>query len=217
MLLSTNHWEPRLWHGGTRAGTGPGGSRLAGPAAPAHGSCPPALGVLEYRVLGTDFQAYAVVFTQLELEDEAFSTVELYSEWAEAGPRGLPPSLSRVATWGPPRPPSASLILLPLPGGGTALVGGRHVASHASPSRGEGPWGQRGAGSPRLPVLLHGCGAPPTPPPPQAWLSGAPAGRTAWAGQEAMQQFAKWSRGLGFLSQQRAQLQTDRECPRGRS
>nr|KAF6485182.1 hypothetical protein HJG63_007545 [Rousettus aegyptiacus] len=75
----------------------------------------PSLGVLEYRVLGTDFQAYAVVFTQLELEDEAFSTVELYS-------------------------------------------------------------------------------------------------RTAWAGQEAMQQFAKWSRGLGFLSQQRAQLQTDLTC-----
>lgn len=197
VLLSTNHWEPRLWHGGTRAGTGPGGSRLAGPAAPAHGSCPPALGVLEYRVLGTDFQAYAVVFTQLELEDEAFSTVELYSEWAEAGPRGLPPSLSRVARWGPRRPPSASLILLPLPG--VKGLGVRGV---------QGP---------------HGCQScctaaePPPPPPPQARLSGAPAGRTAWAGQEAMQQFAKWSRGLGFLSQQRAQLQTDRECRRGRS
>uniref|UniRef100_A0A8C3VM69 Lipocalin 6 n=1 Tax=Catagonus wagneri TaxID=51154 RepID=A0A8C3VM69_9CETA len=39
----------------------------------------PSLGVLEYRVLGTDFRDYAVVFTQLEFEDEAFNTVELYS------------------------------------------------------------------------------------------------------------------------------------------
>ncbi|XP_023392226.1 epididymal-specific lipocalin-6 [Pteropus vampyrus] len=78
----------------------------------------PSLGVLEYRVLGTDFQAYAVVFTQLELGDEAFSTVELYS-------------------------------------------------------------------------------------------------RTERASQEAMERFTKWSQGLGFLSQQRAQLQTDRECRRG--
>ncbi|XP_024907028.1 epididymal-specific lipocalin-6 [Pteropus alecto] len=78
----------------------------------------PSLGVLEYRVLGTDFQAYAVVFTQLELGDEAFSTVELYS-------------------------------------------------------------------------------------------------RTERASQEAMERFTKWSQGLGFLSQQRAQLQTDRECRQG--
>ncbi|ELK07385.1 Epididymal-specific lipocalin-6 [Pteropus alecto] len=84
----------------------------------------PSLGVLEYRVLGTDFQAYAVVFTQLELGDEAFSTVELYSRA----------------------------------------------------------------------------------------LRGAPAGRTERASQEAMERFTKWSQGLGFLSQQRAQLQTDLTC-----
>nr|XP_019612237.1 PREDICTED: epididymal-specific lipocalin-6 isoform X1 [Rhinolophus sinicus] len=44
----------------------------------------PSLGVLEYRVLGSNFRDYAIVFTQLELEGEAFSTVELYSraEWA---------------------------------------------------------------------------------------------------------------------------------------
>uniref|UniRef100_A0A7N9CCL4 Lipocalin/cytosolic fatty-acid binding domain-containing protein n=1 Tax=Macaca fascicularis TaxID=9541 RepID=A0A7N9CCL4_MACFA len=33
------------------------------------------------------------------------------------------------------------------------------------------------------------------------------------ASQEAMGLFTKWSRGLGFLSQQQAQLQKDRECP----
>ncbi|XP_025837814.1 epididymal-specific lipocalin-6 [Vulpes vulpes] len=39
----------------------------------------PALGILDYRVLGTNFRDYAIVFTQLEFKDEAFSTVELYS------------------------------------------------------------------------------------------------------------------------------------------
>ncbi|XP_027622070.1 epididymal-specific lipocalin-6 [Tupaia chinensis] len=75
----------------------------------------PALGVLEYRVLGTNFRDYAIVFTQLEFGDEAFNTVELYS-------------------------------------------------------------------------------------------------RTATASQEAMRLFTSWSRGLGFLSQQQAQLQRDLTC-----
>lgn len=48
------------------------------------GLCFLALGVLEYRVLGTNFRDFAIVFTQLEQREEAFSTVELYSEW----PRG---------------------------------------------------------------------------------------------------------------------------------
>ncbi|XP_003473022.1 epididymal-specific lipocalin-6 [Cavia porcellus] len=39
----------------------------------------PSLGVLEYRVLGTNFRDYAIVFTQLEFGDEAFNTVQLYS------------------------------------------------------------------------------------------------------------------------------------------
>ncbi|CAO2598495.1 Epididymal-specific lipocalin-6 [Lemmus lemmus] len=39
----------------------------------------PAIGVLDYRVLGTNFKDYAVIFTQLEFGDEAFNTVELYS------------------------------------------------------------------------------------------------------------------------------------------
>ncbi|KAF4016883.1 hypothetical protein G4228_007590 [Cervus hanglu yarkandensis] len=38
----------------------------------------PSLGVLEYRVLGTNFRDYAIVFTQLEAQEEAFSMVELY-------------------------------------------------------------------------------------------------------------------------------------------
>ncbi|KAJ8797560.1 hypothetical protein J1605_017292 [Eschrichtius robustus] len=77
----------------------------------------PSLGVLEYRVLGTNFRDYAIVLTQLELQDEAFSTVELYS-------------------------------------------------------------------------------------------------RTELASQEAMGLFTKWSRSLGFRSQQQAKLQKDRECRR---
>ncbi|XP_035876035.1 epididymal-specific lipocalin-6 [Phyllostomus discolor] len=77
----------------------------------------PALGVLEYRVLDTNFRDFAIVFTQLEQRDEAFSTVELYS-------------------------------------------------------------------------------------------------RTQRASPEAVSRFAKWSKGLGFLSQQRAQLQADSECGR---
>ncbi|XP_044236627.1 epididymal-specific lipocalin-6 [Ursus arctos] len=77
----------------------------------------PSLGVLDYRVLGTNFRDYAIVFTQLEFKDEAFSTVELYS-------------------------------------------------------------------------------------------------RTELASQEAMRLFARWSKGLGFLSQQQATLQQDFTCAR---
>ncbi|KAF4016927.1 hypothetical protein G4228_008321 [Cervus hanglu yarkandensis] len=43
----------------------------------------PSLGVLEYRVLGTNFRDYAIVFTQLEAQEEAFSTVELYMRGVE--------------------------------------------------------------------------------------------------------------------------------------
>lgn len=43
-----------------------------------------ALGVLDYRVLGTNFKDYAVIFTQLEFGDEVFNTVELYSKWGLA-------------------------------------------------------------------------------------------------------------------------------------
>nr|XP_010350452.1 epididymal-specific lipocalin-6 isoform X4 [Saimiri boliviensis boliviensis] len=81
------------------------------------GVCFPAIGVLEFRVLGTNFRDYAIVFTQLEFGDEPFNTVQLYS-------------------------------------------------------------------------------------------------RTETASQEAMGLFTKWSRGLGFPSQQQAQLQKDREFTR---
>ncbi|XP_021117219.1 epididymal-specific lipocalin-6 [Heterocephalus glaber] len=76
----------------------------------------PSLGLLEYRVLGTNFRDYAIIFTQLEFGEEAFNTVELYS-WTEM------------------------------------------------------------------------------------------------AREEAMRVFSKWSSGLGFWSQQQAQLQRDCECP----
>ncbi|XP_010859781.1 PREDICTED: epididymal-specific lipocalin-6 [Bison bison bison] len=39
-------------------------------------------------------------------------------------------------------------------------------------------------------------------------------GRTPLASQEALGRFAKWSRSLGLLSQQQAELQRDCECPR---
>uniref|UniRef100_A0A8C5Z858 Lipocalin 6 n=1 Tax=Marmota marmota marmota TaxID=9994 RepID=A0A8C5Z858_MARMA len=77
----------------------------------------PALGVLQYRVLGTNFRDYAIVLTQMEVEEEAFNTLELYS-------------------------------------------------------------------------------------------------RMEMASREALQLFTKWSRNLGFLSQQQAQLQKDFTCAR---
>ncbi|XP_044938857.1 epididymal-specific lipocalin-6 [Mustela putorius furo] len=55
----------------------------------------PSLGVLDYRVLGTNFRDYAVVFTQLEFKGEAFSTVELYSRTDLASPEAM----HRFARW----------------------------------------------------------------------------------------------------------------------
>nr|XP_053771611.1 epididymal-specific lipocalin-6 [Desmodus rotundus] len=49
----------------------------------------PPLGVLEYRVLGTNFRDFAIVFTQLEQREEAFSTVELYSRTPQASPEAV--------------------------------------------------------------------------------------------------------------------------------
>lgn len=59
-----------------------------------------ALGVLDYRVLGTNFRDYAIVFTQLEFKDEAFNTVELYSTWW--GPRASPTNSLRGSRAGHP-------------------------------------------------------------------------------------------------------------------
>lgn len=73
------------------------------PAAP-WGVYVAAHGVLEYRVLGTNFRDFAVVFTQLEFGDEAFNTAELYSEWD-----------SVLAGWG-----GGSGTTLPQPGVGEA-------------------------------------------------------------------------------------------------
>ena len=88
----------------------------------------------------------------------------------------------------------------PVPGGS-----GRGVA------RGEEPWAQR-AGSPAacLWVLWVGFSSPQPPPGSPA----SPTGRTPLASQEALGRFAKWSRSLGLLSQQQAELQRDCECPR---
>nr|XP_055163677.1 epididymal-specific lipocalin-6 [Nyctereutes procyonoides] len=58
----------------------------------------PALGILDYRVLGTNFRDYAIVFTQLEFKDEAFSTVELYSRTELASQEAM--SLFTRWSWG---------------------------------------------------------------------------------------------------------------------
>uniref|UniRef100_A0A8D2E313 Lipocalin 6 n=1 Tax=Sciurus vulgaris TaxID=55149 RepID=A0A8D2E313_SCIVU len=49
----------------------------------------PSLGVLQYRVLGTNFRDYAIVLTQLELEEEDFNTLELYSRTEIASQEAL--------------------------------------------------------------------------------------------------------------------------------
>ncbi|XP_069435881.1 epididymal-specific lipocalin-6 isoform X6 [Ovis canadensis] len=147
----------------------------------------PSLGVLEYRVLGTNFRDYAIVFTQLEAQEEAFSTVELYSECT--GLRPLPPASS----------PALALRLPP----------GRPLPTH-SPSLLRTHPGSEGRESWACRVLGVGPSSPPPPPGSPA----SPAGRTALASQEALGRFAKWSRSLGFLSQQQAELQRDFTCAR---
>ncbi|XP_037348639.1 epididymal-specific lipocalin-6 isoform X3 [Talpa occidentalis] len=49
----------------------------------------PSLGVMQYRVLGTNFRDFAVVLTQLESGDEAFNTLELYSRTELASPEAM--------------------------------------------------------------------------------------------------------------------------------
>ena len=156
-------------------------------------SCLPALGVLDYRVLGTNFRDYAIVFTQLEFKDEAFSTVELYSEWLR--PRARPQTPCRQQP--------------------------RCAGSTSS----QGPGLERGVRRLGWPLCPQGPGASSCTPPAArgaagAWGTGVrvpscPAGRTELASQEAVRLFTRWSRGLGFLSQQQAVLQRDRECPPG--
>lgn len=73
----------------------------------------------------------------------------------------------------------------------------------------EGPWGQRRA----EPLDGSSPAVDPAPPGPRPGSQRTPpAGRSELASQEAVHLFAKWSKGLGFLSQQQAQLQRDREC-----
>lgn len=96
------------------------GQHLAQSDAPWGGTCFPALGVLDYRVLGTNFRDYAVVFTQLEFKGEAFSTVELYSTCWRPGARATMPT----ATLRPQSPRGSSQHPLPLrkDGWGTGLM-----------------------------------------------------------------------------------------------
>lgn len=194
-------------------------------------------------MLGTNFRDYAIVFTQLELEDEAFSTVELYSECPRGarhpcstcrGYKGIcrlqpPPSpsesaaslcsspLYEVASWGPhaflswlhPHRPA----LAPTEES-RALHRGRDAAPDARAGGGGGPHGAKGLGirgqSPCQPSL-QSCRQASQP---QGYQGHpCPPGRTERASQAGLSLFAKWSQGLGFLSQQQATLQTDCECP----
>lgn len=63
------------------------------PFTPRPFTCFLALGILDYRVLGTNFKDYAVIFTQLEFGDEVFNTVELYSKWGLARSLRVPGTL----------------------------------------------------------------------------------------------------------------------------
>ncbi|VTJ54244.1 Hypothetical predicted protein [Marmota monax] len=97
-----------------------------------------ALGVLQYRVLGTNFRDYAIVLTQMEVEEEAFNTLELYSEWRLSGGHRSKPLCPRPLCWGilaagPPRVPGA----VPLPQAGWRWPAGRPCSS--SPN-GAGTW-----------------------------------------------------------------------------
>ena len=110
-----------------------------------------ALGVLEYRVLGTNFRDYAIVFTQLEAQEEAFSTVELYSECAGLLLQGcgpLPPSNQpHPSQKPPPGPAPASRVPPPhtqplparVPAAGVIPPGGGGWGAAC----GEEPWAQR--------------------------------------------------------------------------
>lgn len=152
-------------------------------ATPGSFICFLALGVLDYRVLGTNFKDYAVIFTQLEFGDEAFNTVELYSKYGQA-------RLLRIT--GAPNPGTLCPQLLVGNTQGQALANLR-LARY---------WDKKGAGP--LPHSAYSGHL----------LEAVPSclGRTEMASREAMQLFTKWSQGLGFLSQQQAQLQKDREC-----
>ena len=165
-------------------------------------SCLPALGVSDCRVLGTDFSDYAIVFTQLEFKDEAFSTGSYTVSGGDPGPAHK------------------------LPAGHSHAV----REAHRPRVRGqrEGPAAWAGPCAPRDPVPRHGplcLGPHPCTPPAARGAAGAggtgvkvpscPTGRTELASQEAVCLFTRWSRGLGFLSQQPATLQRDCECPPG--
>lgn len=186
-------------------------------------------------MLATNFRDYAIVLTQLELQDEAFSTVELYSECGR-GRGGLPAVLGL-------RPPGVPALKEP---SGLAAAPLHHSSLHEIPTgapslpslsppprtcplwetwpclEGGTGWelhvvkglGVRRAQGPRC--LSGSCCGPPARPRPPARLSGgtSPAGRTELASQKAMGLFTKWSKGLGFSSQQQATLQKDRECHR---
>ncbi|XP_008061076.2 epididymal-specific lipocalin-6 [Carlito syrichta] len=49
----------------------------------------PSIGVLEYRVLSTNFKDYAIIFTQLDFGDESLNAVELYSRTETASQEAM--------------------------------------------------------------------------------------------------------------------------------
>lgn len=194
-------------------------------------------------MLATNFRDYAIIFTQLEFGDEPFNTVELYSEYAVRGPRGelcggwatrglmqakfphlearctggglgragasIPGQVVSSLTPAPPWPlPGSSLSpprLLPVPAPAPPCP---RPSPLAPPQLLPGP-----APAPPLPRPIPSLAPPRLSEVASPCTALVPPGRTEAASQEAMGLFTKWSRGLGFLSQQQAQLQKDRECP----
>lgn len=162
-------WRPRV--PGLGWGMGPRGPSLGAlgrlrPDAP-RGRLSLALGVLEYRVLGTNFRDYAIVFTQLEAQEEAFSTVELYSECVGLLLQGCgppPPSHQPHPSQKPPPgpapasrvpPPHAQPLPARVPAAGVIPPGGGGRGAAC----GEEPWAQRA----RSPASAGSWGGPPRP------------------------------------------------------
>ena len=179
---------------GTRGPRGSGALSLPGGL-----SCLPALGVSDYwhRLQGLCRHLHPA-----GVQGRGLQHRELYSKWRR--PRARPQTPCR------PQP--------------------RCAGSTSS----QGPGLERGARRLGWPLCPQGPGASPWPSLPGApslhspcckrgsWGGGTgvrvpscPAGRMELASQEAVRLFTRWSRGLGFLSQQQAALQRDRECPPG--
>lgn len=111
----------------------------------------------------------------------------------------------------PPTAPPRSGVIPPGGGRRGAACGEEPWSQRVRSPASAGSWGEAGSWGGPLVGPSPPRPAPPSVPP---GSPASPAGRTALASQEALGRFAKWSRSLGFLSQQQAELQRDCECRR---